>query len=120
MRSCWNEWEHSLVSCQAACPSSLQWSAAPELAHQSLSVTLQKPLFVAELSFLLAITKFVVPTFAFVRNSPTPFGTHDILLSGEARQGGDGCLPVHLDIRNPNKGLSPHFPLCRGAARGRG
>ncbi|KAL4443584.1 hypothetical protein ABPG75_011321 [Micractinium tetrahymenae] len=63
----------------------LDWAASPGMAHQALAMTLQKPLMVAELSFLLAVTQFVVPTFAFVKNRPIPFVTHDITLTGEPR-----------------------------------
>ncbi len=38
-------------------------------------------------SFLLAVTQFVVPTFAFVKNRPIPYVTHDIALTGEIRGG---------------------------------
>ncbi|KAL4447306.1 hypothetical protein ABPG77_007339, partial [Micractinium sp. CCAP 211/92] len=61
----------------------LDWAASPGMAHQALAMTLQKPLLVAELSFLLAVTQFVVPTFAFVKNRPIPYVTHDIALTGE-------------------------------------
>lgn len=33
-------------------------------------------------SFLLAVTQFVVPTFAFVKSRPIPFVTHDLALTG--------------------------------------
>lgn len=56
------------------------------MAHQVLAVTLQKPLLVAELSFLLAVTQFVVPTFSFVKSSPIPYASHDLLLTGEDAQ----------------------------------
>lgn len=61
----------------------MQWSASPEIVDQTLSITLQKPLLVAELSFLLAVTQFVVPTFSFVRSNPILFKSHDILLRNE-------------------------------------
>ncbi|KAL4858517.1 Vacuolar protein sorting-associated protein 13C [Chlorella vulgaris] len=62
----------------------LDWAAGPGMTHQALGMTLQKPLLVAELSFLLAITQFVVPTFAFVKDRPIPWVTHDVALSGKA------------------------------------
>ena len=34
-------------------------------------------------SFLLAITQFVVPTFAFVKSRPIPFVTHELALTGK-------------------------------------
>lgn len=61
----------------------LQWDASPGMVQQTLGLTLQKPLFVAELSFLLSVTRFVLPTFSFVKSSPIPFATHDILLGKE-------------------------------------
>ena len=64
-------------------PYCLQWSASPGLVNQALAITLQKPLLVAELSFLLALTKWVVPGFSFGNNSPIAYATHDILLSGQ-------------------------------------
>ena len=60
-----------------------QWAAGPGMAHQTLAIILQKPLLVAELGFLLAVTQFAMPTFSFVKSSPIPFATHDILLGGE-------------------------------------
>ncbi len=61
----------------------LQWDASPEMSSQSLSVVLQKPLFVAELSFLLSVARFVMPTFSFVKSNPIPFATHDIFLNNK-------------------------------------
>lgn len=53
-------------------------------------------------SFLLAVTQFVVPTFAFVKSRPIPFVTHDLALTGGlcggARAGCGRCklfLAVH-------------------------
>ena len=42
-------------------------------------------------SFLLAITQFVVPTFAFVKSSPIPFVTHDVALTGT-------CPPACIEL----------------------
>ncbi len=61
----------------------LQWDASPGMTSQKLGIVLQKPLFVAELSFLLSVTRFVMPTFSFVKSSPIPFATHDILLKNK-------------------------------------
>jgi hypothetical protein len=52
------------------------------MASQSLAIKLQKPTFVVELSFLLGVTRFFVPTFDFANNSPLPYRTCDILLTG--------------------------------------
>ncbi|KAL4527774.1 hypothetical protein Ndes2437A_g02912 [Nannochloris sp. 'desiccata'] len=61
----------------------LQWDASPGMVSQSLGIILQKPLFVAELSFLLSVTRFVLPTFSFVKSTPIPFATYDILLKNK-------------------------------------
>jgi len=58
----------------------LQWDASSGMASQNLGIILQKPLFVAELTFLLSVARFVLPTFSFVKSNPIPFATHDILL----------------------------------------
>lgn len=61
----------------------LQWGASPGMTAQTLGITLQKPLFVAELGFLLNVTQFVVPNFSFVKSTPLPFVSMDILLTDE-------------------------------------
>lgn len=61
----------------------LQWDASPGMASQNLGIILQKPLFVAELSFLLSVTRFVIPTFSFVKSDPIPFATYDMLLKNK-------------------------------------
>lgn len=61
----------------------LDWSATPGMVKQSLSVNLQKPLFVAELSFLLALTKFVYPGLSVGTTNAVPYITGDILLQGD-------------------------------------
>ena len=61
----------------------LQWESSSELQHQALQITLQKPLIVAELGFLIDITRFVMPTFSFVKSNPVPHATYDLILQGE-------------------------------------
>jgi hypothetical protein len=53
------------------------------MTDQNLKVQLQKPLFVVELGFLLAVTQFAVPTFSFVKSNPIPFASCDLRLTGE-------------------------------------
>lgn len=60
----------------------LQWHASAGLVAQTLCITLQKPLLVAELGFLLSVTKFVIPNFAFIQSTPLPFASMDVVLSG--------------------------------------
>eukprot|EP00887_Chlorella_sp_A99_P001951 scaffold18.g1951.t1 len=77
----------------------LEWSATAGLARQSLAVNLQKPLLVAELSFLLAVTRFVVPSFSLVRNTPLPFVTHDLALLPGKPHMADGDLWLSPCVR---------------------
>ena len=76
-----------LLTLSSAPRAAWQWASGPGGLHQSLGATLQKPLLVAELGFLLAVTQFVVPTFTFVKSSPIPFATHDVLLTGGRARG---------------------------------
>ena len=48
-----------------------------------LQITLQRPTVVAEIGFLLAVTKFFVPTMAISGVSPIPFASQDIYLEGK-------------------------------------
>lgn len=48
-----------------------------------LQITLQRPTVVAEIGFLLAVTKFFVPTMAISGVSPIPFVSQDIYLEGK-------------------------------------
>lgn len=75
----------------------LQWDATPGLVDQKLGITLQKPVFVAELSFLLSIARFVMPSFAFVKSSPIPYVSYDVLLDGKS------CAPPVIDKNTKNK-----------------
>ena len=54
-------------------------------------------------SFLLAVTQFVVPTFAFVKNRPIPYVTHDVVLTGEgqSRASLHVCRPDANEVRRP-------------------
>ena len=45
---------------------------------------LQRPTVSAEMSFMLAVTKFFVPGFALGGITPTPFQSYDLLLTGTA------------------------------------
>ena len=56
-------------------------------------VTLQRPTVVAEIGFLLAVTKFFVPTMAISGVSPIPFISQDIYLEGRLEA---GPFPYHL------------------------
>lgn len=52
----------------------------PALVSQTLQVRLQRPTITAELSFMLAVTKFFVPSFALSGAKPIPFQTFDVQL----------------------------------------
>lgn len=59
-------------------------------------------------SFLLAVTQFAVPTFAFVKDRPIPYVTHDIALSGEICAPPTSSFlaalpPLHLCMRQAGK-----------------
>ena len=56
--------------------------AQPRVAQQKLTLRLQRPTVVAEVSFMLAVTKFFVPGFAMSGVTPIPFTTSDLLLQG--------------------------------------
>ena len=73
-----------------------------------LQITLQRPTVVAEIGFLLAVTKFFVPTMAISGVSPIPFASQDIYLEGKqlpASLLGRLCTPAWI-IKNI---VSPHF-----------
>lgn len=63
----------------------MQWTASPGMARQSLGIKLQKPTFVVELSFLLGVARFFVPGFSFASNTPIPYRSCDVLLTGAPR-----------------------------------
>ncbi len=60
----------------------LDWETTPLLAAQKLRLTLQKPSLVAELGFMMALTKFFVPSVELLGNTPIPYASQDILLTG--------------------------------------
>ncbi len=69
-------------------PTGKTWANPQE--HPScgrLQVTLQRPTVVAEIGFLLAVTKFFVPTMAISGVSPIPFISQDIYLTGMLHSG---------------------------------
>ncbi|KAK9858457.1 hypothetical protein WJX84_002370 [Apatococcus fuscideae] len=61
----------------------LEFEQHPARALQKIRVTLQRPTVVAEIGFLLAVTKFFVPTMAISGVSPIPFMSQDIYLEGK-------------------------------------
>ncbi|KAK9819963.1 hypothetical protein WJX72_004515 [[Myrmecia] bisecta] len=58
----------------------LEYHAEPGMTQQKLKMRLQRPTVVAEVGFMLAVTKFVVPKVALSGITPIPFQTHDLLL----------------------------------------
>ena len=56
--------------------------AQPRAAQQKLTLRLQRPTVVAEVIFMLAVTKFFVPGFAMSGVTPIPFTSSDLLLQG--------------------------------------
>ena len=54
-----------------------------------IQLRLQKPTVVAEVGFMLAVTKFFVPGFTMSGNTPTPFESNDIVLEGELATSAD-------------------------------
>ncbi|KAK9827173.1 hypothetical protein WJX74_009221 [Apatococcus lobatus] len=61
----------------------LEFEQHPAKALQNIRITLQRPTVVAEIGFLLAVTKFFVPTMAISGVSPIPFVSQDIYLEGK-------------------------------------
>ena len=47
-----------------------------------VQMRLQRPTVSAEMSFMLAVTKFFVPGFALGGITPTPFQSYDLILTG--------------------------------------
>ena len=74
------------VNSYKACASFLimEFSSNPVLASQKLQIRLQRPTITAEISFMLAVTKFFVPSFALSGAQPIPFQSLDLQLSSEA------------------------------------
>jgi len=48
-----------------------------------IQLRLQRPTVVAEVGFMLSVTKFFVPGFAMSGITPTPFESTDVVLEGE-------------------------------------
>ena len=65
-----------------------------------LQVTLQRPTVVAEIGFLLAVTKFFVPTMAISGVSPIPFMSQDIYLEGASFGRLASKLKMHVSSRS--------------------
>lgn len=53
------------------------------LAHVQIQVRLQRPTVVAEVGFMLTVTKFFVPGFASSGLTPIPFESNDVVLEGK-------------------------------------
>ena len=62
----------------------MEFETNPVLVSQALRVRLQRPTITAEVGFMLAVTKFVVPTLSLDEAKPRPFRSLDVQLeSGE-------------------------------------
>lgn len=79
------------VDSQSACASFLimEFRTNPVLASQKLQLRLQRPTITAEISFMLAVTKFFVPNLALSGAKPIPFQTLDLQLGGETFKADD-------------------------------
>ena len=79
------------INAYKACASFLimEFSSNPVLAAQKLQVRLQRPTITAEISFMLAVTKFFVPTFALSGAQPVPFQSLDLRLGKEPFKASD-------------------------------
>lgn len=64
-----------------------------------MDITLQKPLVVAELGFLLSVTYFFVPSFSFVKSSPVEYVSYDILLSAKTPYLATGDIYLSPTVR---------------------
>ena len=51
--------------------------------HVQIQARLQRPTVVAEVGFMLSVTKFFVPGFAMSGITPTPFESTDLVLEGD-------------------------------------
>ena len=61
----------------------MEFETNPVLVSQTLQIRLQRPTITAEIGFMLAVTKFFVPTLPLSEAEPRPFHTLDILLDGQ-------------------------------------
>ena len=51
--------------------------------HLQIQLRLQRPTVVAEIGFMLAVTKFFVPGVTMSGVTPTPFESNDVVLEGK-------------------------------------
>lgn len=51
--------------------------------HLQVQLRLQRPTVVAEIGFMLAVTKFFVPGVTMSGVTPTPFDSNDVVLEGK-------------------------------------
>jgi hypothetical protein len=78
-------------------------------------VRLQRPTVVAEVGFILAVTKFVLPSFSLSGVRPVPFSSSDVLLQGvPSGLRPFACLPVSP---SPRHALSVCLSVCLSALR---
>ena len=75
--------ENSLVISSGKRASFLMLKYSTDMNERSLSLILQKPLIVLEIGFLLDLTGFFVPVFAYSKTEPLPFRSSDIILKGK-------------------------------------
>lgn len=64
---------------------------------QEIDIILQKPLFIAEIGFLLSLANFFVPSFEFVKSDEIPFCTFDIYLKGTVIYIQSRCICFSFD-----------------------
>ena len=69
-----------------------------------VQVRLQRPTVVAEIGFMLSVTKFFVPGVAMSGVTPTPFESNDVTLEGK---------PANPGVSEPTHYcLQPTLPIC--------
>ncbi len=87
----------------------LQFSQRPGKAK--LAVRLQQPTLVAEVGFILAVTKFAYPSLPVSGVSPIPFRSNDLLLQGARVLPAKEWLHFRIANRRPER-QEPHPCAC--------
>lgn len=76
-----------------------------------VQVRLQRPTVVAEIGFMLSVTKFFVPGVTMSGITPTPFESNDVVLEGKpavAAVPTDHCLQLNMSLSSVSLATSCH------------
>lgn len=89
------------------------WSACP--VPVQVQLRLQRPTVVAEIGFMLSVTKFFVPGVTMSGVTPTPFESNDVVLEGKLANPGkpeptDHCLQPNPSLCSVRVATCCHVP----------